>query len=583
MMASAQPAASFQGSTEAALPTQQQRALAQLKTAMFALNKRHGSATTTEVLNQIIASIAVEDERALNFKPEYTDVLVDEELASPPLPEMEPILADKKPTMTLRGVPQWFSFDVVSEAESAHFGPLFSMDEERWKMYLSLRNDAVRIYEELLAQMAPSDRPALFLTSSDLRSKLHPKDDAAYVFEIWKFLTSAGVINRGRQDTKVLNVASGDGVGVSVTQPVPPQQAARVHASGYTKISCSSCGRECKFFCYKPLPAPPESLPPGSEEELEEPVKDEPMEEAEATPEEKPTYMCHDCTPAFFEKIPLRLFIDQATKERMLRGEFEEVSVDDVKSFLVAPESTSHQMEGEEVTRNERSAVAKVINGKILASQKKGKHIVAGWDGYMAKSAETGAANPLEILDPSMQDALAGAGQKIRGSVLIEQQVRNMVYGQSAAGNEEIEPVCPTDIATAYVLVERILTRVAQEIEEALPASVLNSALFQMAKKTDPVHVELLAIVWRIVQTARQMKHEELEGFSAARIEALARERVAVRKEFLEYLKSLKRDADMDAAHDNHRGTGEIFQAIKIDANVKLASHNPRQLRLVAL
>ena len=573
VVAAAQPAAgvpAFAGANETALPTQQQRVLAQLKTAMLALNKRHGSATTNEVLNQIISSIAIEEDRALNFKPEYSDVLIDSELSVPPVPEQ---IVVKKQQLILRPVPQWFSFDGVSEAETAHFGPLFSMDEERWKMYLSLRNDAVRIYEDLIAHMAVADRANLFLNSSDLRLKLHPKDDAAYVFEIWKFLTSAGVINRGRCDTGVVAVAGGDGVNISGEQAIPPQKPAAIHTSGFTRVNCATCSRECRFFCYKPLPPPesPEGLAdlPLATDDLTE-VKDEPMGEP------KESYMCHDCTPAFFEKIPLRLFIDQDTKERMLRGEFEEVSVDDVRSFLISPEPSL--VSEAPVRDTARARAAELLLSRF--TKESASTVVKSWDHYVSLPASE-KVNPLEILDPMMQDALSGAGQKIRGSVLIEQQVRNMVYGASVQ-NEDVEPVCPTDVETAYAIVEELLTRVSKT--QSVPESVKSSPPFVTAKKTDPVHFELLSIVWMIAAAARELKKEQIAKLDVGRLESLARERVQTRREFLQYLKSLRRDEEMitsgGVVHDSVKS---LFVPVKIDSSVKLASLNPKQLRLVSL
>ena len=591
---------------ETVLPTQQQRSLAQLKTAMVSLNKRHGAATTNEIINQIIQAISVgEDEKNSQYKPEYSDVLCNDELSNPPVPELA--RHSVKPTSpsgsVLRAVSEWFSFDEVSPLETAHFGPLFSMDEERWKMYLSLRNDIVRIYEDLLAQCSSSaEKGRIYLSSSDLRQRLHPKDDAAYVFEMWKFLTHIGVINRGRKDEVAIGVANSDGVDLKpvggATKAVPPHNVSvsRPVAGTYTKITCSSCNRECKFFCYKPLPPPQETpeavvAPLSMAEEAENPederdedqVKEETMEEAE----EKETYMCHDCTPAFFEKIPLRLFIDQDTRDRIIRGEFEEVNKDDLKSFIVV-DNVNEKMDGDlNVESDGRKTVAHALMDRLMGGSKKrnaSSVVVKDWDGYntgMSGGSQV-SANPLEILDPSMQEALTGAGQKIRGSVLIEQQVRNMVYGSSPImpNNDEVEPVCPNSIDRAYRLVEEVFTRVAGRMDQPLPNYAPTSPL-AIAKKTDPVHFELLCIVLRAALIAKELKEELLGRINLGRIESLAKERLDVKMQYRNHLSSMHVDADMQDVVAS-KSLDEIFKPVN-GPNIKLASTSPKQLRLASL
>jgi hypothetical protein len=535
---------------------------------MLSLNKRHGASTTNEILTQIIQAISDEEAAKLlsNFKPEYSDVVCDDELSNPPI---EPVvIVERKKTESLKPVPNWFSFDQVSELERDHFGPLFSMDEERWKMYLSLRNDVVRIYEEQIAQTA--SKGEVYLSASDLRQRLHPKDDAAYIFEMWKFLTSISVINRGRVPENK----------IESTKVVPSKKPRPSIVTGtYTKINCSTCGRECKFFCYKPLPPPPETpegllaeeagnppplLPTTDEPKDDQQVKEEEMQEAE-------TYMCHDCTPAFFEKIPLRLFIDEDTRDRIIHGEFEEVTKDDLKSFLVVPKKADNKTEPVPESTPTDSLLDRLVTKKL--------QIVKSWDVY--QTAENGsnsvAVNPLEILDPSMQEALSGAGQKIRGSVLIEQQVRNMVYGSSLQ-NEDVEPVCPTTIDRAYALVEEVFKRVATRMNQPLPQSVGNSHLMTLAKKTDSVHFELLSVVYRTAVIARELKEELLTRVDVARIENLARERLDVKKQFLAHLRTLGTDESMETSDIS---IVDLFKPVS--GNVPFASTSPKQLRLASL
>ena len=572
-------------STDPALPPQQQRLLAQLRAAMTQLNSKHGSATTCEILNQIVQSVAAEDEGKAggSFKPEYSDVVVDTELAAPPPP---PVERAAKPVVALQAVPNWFSFDEISEMERVHFGPLFSMEEERWKMYLSMRNDVVRIYEDLIAPLPASGKGELFLTSSDLRTRLHPKDDAAWVFELWKFLTAAGVINRGRKDAGILATASGCGIALGGEKPVPSSRPKSVNFAAYTPILCSTCGRECRFVCYKPLPPPPQSPEAMAEgDETSETVtplavvKDEPMAEAD-----DPVYMCHDCTPAFFEKIPLRLFVDQELADKVARGEFEEVTKDDLKHFLI---HTSEVKESHDQTKsNELLSVANKLIAKISGGKRKNS-VVAKWDAYGGVADSrihgSGVANPLEILDQSMQEALTGAGQKIRGSVLIEQQVRNMVYS-GLGNNEEIPPTCPTSVDRAAYMLNLLLTRVGAALDSPLPHNVVSSPLMEKAKKTDPVHFELLALVVRLATAGGQLKQELLSTLNVARIQELISERVQVKSEFIRYLKSVDAQPVPKPAV-SHAGTAgsAVFAPVKVDASVKLASQNPQQLRLISL
>ena len=195
-------------------------------------------------------------------------------------------------------------------------------------------------------------------------------------------------------------------------------------------------------------------------------------------------------------------------------------------------------------------------------------------------NANAAVSNPLDILDASMQEALSGAGQKIRGSVLIEQQVRNMVYGASLQ-NDEVQPVCPTTIDKAFSLVEEIFKRVSVRIDQPLPTSVLNSPMFVLAKKTHQTHFELLCLVWRTATVAKELKEELLMRFDGNRVESLAKERLSVKKQYVEHLKHLHVDTEMEVSA-NPVGPA-IFIPVSIDRTVKLASTNPAQLRLIAL
>ena len=550
------------------LPAQQQKVIAQLKTAMLSLNKKHGTGTTNEVLGQIIQSLALDEEQkfAHNFKPDYSDVVLDSELSVPPLPVEKKVLKTET-QHTLGPVPAWFSFDEVSEMEAAHFGPLFSMDEERWKMYLSLRNDVVRIYEDLIAPL--NNKGELFLSSADLRTRLHPKDDAAYVFEIWKFLTRVNVINRGRKSSSDFDQKKKDISTTAVPPQIPKKNSSSITC--FTKICCASCSRECHFFCYKPL-LPPATSQTDPDETEEQGVKDEPMPQPLAE-EEGNKYMCHDCTPAYFEKIPLRLFIDRATRERIVRGEFEEVSKEDVKFFLVLED------EPETVSVTHKFVDSLDFSKKILKNK---TAIVKNWESYSDHSKSSSAAsttNPLEILDPQMQEALSGAGQKIRGSVLIEQQVRNMIYHTNLNKNEEIESTCPTTIDRAWELVHQVFVHVLRNLDSPLPAA--ESPLFVHAKKTDPVHLELLTLVYRIAASAILVKEEILGNFQSDKLISLAEERVDVKRQFLTFIRGLS-PPSLAAAHA--QSTSEIFVPVQIDSpSVKLASLSPKQLRLVNL
>ena len=594
------------GEEQLALPAQQQRAIAQLKSVMASLNKRHGTGTTNEILSQIVQSLNLEEPSSSSisgYKPEYSDVPVDSQLSVPPLPSF--LQADKsiKSSPKIGPVPNWFSFDAVSELESAHFGPLFSMDEERWKMYLSLRNDVVRIYEDMIAPIA--NKGEVFLTSADIRSRLHPKDDAAYVFEIWKFLSALKVINRGRTRTDVISVASGSGIMARTSVPVPPQRPNRCFSStGFSKIKCSSCKRECQFFCYKPLAPPPVPLGESNGKEEEEEDDEELMEEMiktddppVATPLEESAqeYMCHDCTPAYFEKVPLRLFIDKETRGRIIRGEFEEVGKDDLKSFLVVQGDQDEQEEEEK--QDEFFWGEQNFFNLLLLQPSTSWNLVKSWDSYSHQfnlSSESKSYsekplvnNPLEILDPQMQEALSGAGQKIRGSVLIEQQVRNMVYqnANNTLKKEDVDVTCPTSIERAWTLIEQVFSHVIKNSNRELPREISESAVFVHAKKTDPVHFQLLSLVYRVSEAAMLSKEEILLKFQSDKLISLAEERIEMKRQFVEFLKQLSHPQEVQQVLLNSVSPtpSDIFVPVKIDSSVKLASLNPKQLRLINL
>jgi hypothetical protein len=196
------------------------------------------------------------------------------------------------------------------------------------------------------------------------------------------------------------------------------------------------------------------------------------------------------------------------------------------------------------------------------------------------ENASSGS-NPLEILDPQMQEALSGAGQKIRGSVLIEQQVRNMVYGMSGK-NEEVENTCATSIERAWALTEQVFYHVLKNSNSPLPKSVNESPLFAMARDTDPAHLQLVSLVFRIAEAAILVKEEILGKFQSDKLVSLAQERLDVKQQFLKYVQGI---APFPACHESHQHSvpEKIFVPVKIEAATKLASLNPQQLRLVSL
>ena len=87
-----------------------------------------------------------------------------------------------------------------------------------------------------------------------------------------------------------------------------------------------------------------------------------------------------------------------------------------------------------------------------------------------------------------------------------------------------------------------------------------------------------------IAAAARELKKEQIAKLDVGRLESLARERVQTRREFLQYLKSLRRDEEMSTTGGVvHDSVKSLFVPVKIDSSVKLASLNPKQLRLVSL
>ena len=226
-----------------AIPTQQQRLLGQLKTAMLNLNKKFGNNVTTEVLNQMVGSLIFDQEELKNqsWRPEYSDIKIDVELSNPPAPPEQPVTAGV-PAVTgpVPPLPGWFDFEKVSEIENAYFGPLFSMDDERWKMYISMRNDLIRIYEDHVIVNGGA-----FMSSSEIRARMHPKDDSAQIFELWRFLSQHKVINRGektRQQDDSLHGVSRDTVQAISAQNVKNMP---IGVTNYNPIKCSNCSREC--------------------------------------------------------------------------------------------------------------------------------------------------------------------------------------------------------------------------------------------------------------------------------------------------------------------------------------------------
>jgi hypothetical protein len=597
----AQPLTTATASAEpSAIPTQQQRLLGQLKTAMLNLNKKFGNNVTTEVLNQMVGSLIFDQEelKHQSWRPEYSDVKIDVDLSNPPIEiiiKTEETGKDATKT-TIPPIPAWFDFDKVSEIENAHFGPLFSMDEERWKTYMSMRNDLIRIYDDFAIVSDSS-----FMSASEIRQRMHPKDDAAQIFELWKFLSQHKVINRGQVEEDAMNGVVRDTVQAIGSQDVKQ----RKNLTNFTLTKCSSCGRECKFFCYKSIPPPPQSPEPttGGDDLMPIDTPDIPMpsdevkEDVEMKQEEieDEKFFCHDCTPPFFEKIPLRLFIDESTRDRIVHGEFEEVTKDDLRSFIVVQSKAEEVVEEKIEEMKEKEMVDKIILS-VLGGKKTGP-VVSKWDSYSTITASSvtepaaQANNPLEILDPMIQEALSGAGQKIRGSVLIEQQVRNLIIGppEQTRRVEETVPSChPVSVDRAFELITEIFTLVHDTLKEPIPKEVVNSTLFTHAKKTDAYHFGVLSLVYRVVAACESIKRRHLTSrIDLEKLESKISQRVSVKKEFLLFLKS-KGPAGAPpqsprAKVEGYNGSSIFHPEVAKTDRLVLSSKNPVQVNLVAL
>ena len=530
------------------MPTQQQRVFGQLKTAMLNLNKKHGTSTTTEVLGQILQSITVADVTE-DKHPVYSDVYIDTELAVPPVPAE--VKTDVLPVV-LSAFPSWFSFDSVSPMETAHFGPLFSMDDERWKMYLLTRNDVVRVAEEA---------PHVYMDATHLRIRMHPKDDAALVFEIWKFMTKHRVINR--------MVSSDEEVDNTKVCSVPPQPAVGQLGANFTPVLCSSCGRECRFVCYKAIPSPdtPETPPPeDSDEEMKQPA-----ESVEPTI----AYFCHDCTPPFFEKIPLRLFIDEETERQISQGKFEEVGKDDLKSFIkVAGAVGGANVANREITAGQPH-IQKFdeIYEKIFSKK---PTLVKSWSEYSVMGSAQAATGLMDTLDPTMQEALRDAGSKIRGSVLIEQQVRNLMYGSGDGKESEQVPVCSVEVDRAFELIQAVFANTSVAFAGPVPKLLASSELYKQAVKTDRVHAELIRFVYLLSKSAIDLKNAS-SPLDVNKLESLLNRRIAVKTEYLKSRKSS--DIKMTEAPGIRGLPGDIFSQTQNPKD--LASMSSKQVKLV--
>lgn len=598
-MAAQQPLTSTGPSEPSAIPTQQQRLLGQLKTAMLNLNKKFGNNVTTEVLNQMVGSLIFDQEelKHQSWRPEYSDVKIDVELSNPPIEISAKDESGATVKTAVSAIPSWFDFDQVSEIESAHFGPLFSMDDERWKTYVSMRNDLVRIYDDFAIVSG-----GVFMSSSEIRQRMHPKDDAAQIFELWKFLSQHKVINRGQVEADALSGVLRDSVQAISAQNVNQKK----NLTNYNSTKCSSCGRECKFFCYKSISPPPQSPEPttGGEDLIPLDTPDIPMpsdevkEDVEMKQEEieEEKFFCHDCTPPYFEKIPLRLFIDEATKERIIHGEFEEVTKDDLRSFIVV-QSKPDQV-GEDMVANREMGEKQMID-RILASLvgSRKNALVANWDSYKGIAAPAasvtepaGQTNPLEILDPMIQEALTGAGQKIRGSVLIEQQVRNMIIGtpEQTRRLDEIVPSCfPVSVDRAFELITEIFTLVHDTMKEPIPKEIITSTLFQHAKKTDAYHFASLSLLYRVLVACESIKRRVLsDRVDLEKLELKISQRISVKKEFLSFLKQHATgplSVSPRAKVEGYNGSSIFHQEPSKPDKVVLSSKNPAQVKLVAL
>ena len=608
-----------------AIPTQQQRLLAQLRTAMLNLNKKFGNNVTTEVLNQMVGSLIFDQEelKYQSWRPEYSDVKIDIELSNPPVPEGDEGVATAPARGAVAPLPSWFDYEKISDLENAHFGPLFSMDDERWKMYISMRNDLIRIYEDHVIVNGGE-----FMSANEIRQRMHPKDDAAQIFELWKFLSQHKVINRGQLSKDQNDALTGtvrDSVQAIGSQDVKNSSP----ATNYNPVKCCNCSRECKFFCYKSVPPPPQSpepttgddlgvvetpdIPMPSDDTMDDPegVKDDVEMKEEKESDEK--FFCHDCTPPYFEKIPLRLFIDEVMRDRIAHGEFEEVTKDDLRSFIVVPTEREDSGMIERRMKNEKILAEKQIVDKLMASilvgGNKHKGVVANWDSYKStlaavvktESLSTKNAgeqiggqnnNPLEILDPLLQEALSGAGQKIRGSVLIEQQVRNLIIGTHEISEEQVPTCHPVSVNRAFELITEIFTLVHDTFKDPLPREIVESEIFVHAKKTDHYHFGILSLIYRIIVACESIKNRSLRsgGVDLKKLEKEIVKRISIKREFVSFLKQHNQSSSSasvspsspraSAKVEGFRGQS-IFQSEVTPA--VLSSKNPAQLKLVAL
>ena len=263
-----------------------------------------------------------------------------------------------------------------------------------------------------------------------------------------------------------------------------------------------------------------------------------------------------------------------------MTGEFEELGREDLKSFLLMPKTREEHSVPPPDAKGEMVAAQAILKRIFPNKSNSGTRIVAPWDPYGLGTSATACGNPLEILDPLMQEALLGAGQKIRGSVLIEQQVRNMMYA-STRNDEDLAPTCPVEIGRAFELLTTVMTLVAKSMSGgSVPPCLANSALFQQAKKTDPVHAELLHVVFRVAQAAVDLRATIIAQVDLEAITAAMESRIAVKAEHRSFLNGVtQRDHEMQEV-EIHGLETEIFRQVRSFAP---SSASFKQLKLVEL
>jgi hypothetical protein len=279
------------------------------------------------------------------------------------------------------------------------------------------------------------------------------------------------------------------------------------------------------------------------------------------------------------------LFIDKRTRDAIVAGEYEELAKDDVKYFIVG-ETDEHGVSPHLPSdyKGRKKIADSVMNysfGKSTPST------VPTWDTYLGSSDASAPTNPLEILDPLMQEALTNAGQKIRGSVLIEQQVRNMMYGAGGKNrnDEEIVPSCyPVSVEVAIGLIVDLLAIVVEKIEQKVPEEVEKSWIF--SKSTHKTHTQILTLLYHFGQAAAELRRDLLGRVKVEEIREKVQQRLDTKKQYLEFLKSVAAQQEKNRAplvkSQPHIGDS-IFHKINDLSKTRLSSRNPQQINLASL